>query len=367
LAESKRRLGLAQASIGDRRVKAKWNSPEQSLLEGVLSRGDRRLSRALELAMAKGCRFDGWSEELNLEAWLAALAEAGLSPEEYLRPRELDEALPWDHIDVGVTKAFLLTERERARAGEASGDCRSGRCLNCGVCDHKLVKPRLAAGWVTSPPRPAPPADGERPAYRFRLEKTGSARFLGHLEMMGQLQRAFRRAGVELAHSQGFHPHPLLKSASALPLGVESLVEVLEATLVGHWPSDRLCERLNATLPQGLRVHNARPARPGESLAEPEEVTYLVRSGELLDPAALARFQAADSLTLVRETPKGRREMDLKAAIRAMELMDDDSLTVVVGQAGGRPKPAEVLQAVFGLSPEAAQSARAVKIAAGRS
>jgi radical SAM-linked protein len=183
--------------------------------------------------------------------------------------------------------------------------------------------------------------------------------------MMGQLQRAFRRAGVELAHSQGFHPHPLLKSDSALPLGVESLVEVLEATLTNHWPSGQLCERLNQSLPQGLKVHDARPARPGEGLAEPEEVTYLVRTGGPLDPEDLARFNAAEALTLVRETPKGRREMDLKAAIKAMELMDD-GLTLVVGRAGGRPKPAEVLQAVFGFSLEAAQAARAIKIAAGR-
>jgi hypothetical protein len=146
---------------------------------------------------------------------------------------------------------------------------------------------------------------------------------------------------------------------------VESLVEVLEATLTSHWPSAQLCERLNAALPQGLRLHDARPGRPGEGLAEPEEVTYLVRIGGPLDPAALARFKAAEALTLVRETPKGRKEMDLKAAIKAMELMDD-GLTLVVGRAGGRPKPAEVLQAVFGLSPEAAQAARAIKIAAGR-
>ena len=87
LEEAGRRLGRVKAGLGDRRVKAKWNSPRQSLLEGVLSRGDRRLARALELAVEAGCCFDGWSEELDLEAWLGALEGAGLRAEDYLRAR----------------------------------------------------------------------------------------------------------------------------------------------------------------------------------------------------------------------------------------------------------------------------------------
>ncbi|CAO0822388.1 hypothetical protein DFAR_20001 [Desulfarculales bacterium] len=151
---------------------------------------------------------------------MQALGQAGLSVEEYLRARDPGEVLPWEHIDVGLSKDFLLAERDRAYGQKPTNDCRAGRCHDCGVCDHQAIKPRLAQGDLT-PPAPPPPLPPDRMAYRFRLEKTGPARFLGHLETMHHLGRAFRRAGVEMAHSQGFHPHALIKSDSALPLGVE--------------------------------------------------------------------------------------------------------------------------------------------------
>ncbi|MBI5522834.1 MAG: TIGR03960 family B12-binding radical SAM protein [Desulfarculus sp.] len=364
LAEARRRLSLAKAGLGDRRVKAKWNTPEQSILEGVLSRGDRRLSQVLELAMAAGCRFDGWSDQFNYQAWMQALQGAGLCVEDYLRARDPGEALPWDHIDVGLSKDFLLAERARAQAQEPTKDCRAGRCHDCGVCDHKQIKPRLAPAGIT-PPAPPPPPPPDRMAYRFRLEKTGPARFLGHLETMHHLGRAFRRAGVELAHSQGFHPHAQIKSDSALPLGVESLVEVLEITTLGAQRPERLAERVNPVLPAGLKLADGRLAAPGEDLREPDEVTYHLLSPAPLEPGRLEAFRQAPQVLVTRDTPKGRKVLDLKATLKHVELVEG-GLKVVVGRDGGRPKPAEILRAVFGLSQEEAQAARAIKIGARR-
>ncbi|KMY66459.1 hypothetical protein AAU61_14880 [Desulfocarbo indianensis] len=371
LEEARRRLGLAKAGLKDSKVRAKWNSPEQSVLEGILSRGDRRLSRVLELAVAAGCRFDGWSEELNLEAWLEAMRGAGLDLADYLGPRSLEGPLPWDHIDVGATREFLLAERRRAADGVNTPDCRHGRCGDCGVCDHKLIKPRLTpslpdlAGALPAPP-PQDAAEGERITYRFRLEKTGPARFLGHLEMISQIVRALQRAGVRVAFSLGFHPHPLVKTASALPLGVESLVETLSVTVQGDpiAPRSQAIERaVNPALPAGLKIADGRLEIPGEGLAEPDEVTYLVRSRASLDPRRLRAFQEASESSLVRVTPKGERAIDLKAALKDLA-MEEQVLRVTVGRAGGRPKPAEILTQVFGLSQEDALAARALKIKA---
>lgn len=361
LDEARRRLQAARRALDLPRVRAKWNDPAQSLIEGVLSRGDRRLARALELAVAAGCRFDGWSEHLRLDTWLEALARAGLSPEEYLRARDPDEVLPWDHIDLGVSKEFLLRERQRARAEQHTPDCRLGPCQDCGVCDHRRLKPRPAQPEDLTPPPPPPPA--EPTTYRFRLEKTGPARFLGHLEMISQIVRAFQRAGVRLAFSQGFHPHPLVKTASALPVGVESLVETLSVTVLGSPPPQELEQAVNARLPEGLRLADGRRQLPGEGLAEPEEVTYLVQAPRELDPARLEQFQRQEALLYRRTTPKGTRTIDLKGALKRMRLREE-GLEVVVGRAGGRPKPAEILEGVFGLSPEEAAHARALKIAA---
>jgi radical SAM-linked protein len=365
LEAAKARLDQAKRGITDPKVKSKWNSPQQSVLEGVLSRGDRRVGRALELAVAKGCRFDGWSDQLRYDLWLEALAEAGLDPADYLRARDPGEVLPWDHIDAGVDKRFLLAERDKARQGISSGDCRTGRCLDCGACDHKVIKPRLAQGepLVTPPPPPSPTED--RRVWRFMLHKTGPARFLGHLEMISHLVRGFRRAGLELAHSLGFHPHPLLKSDSALPLGVESLAEVLEVTLLGGPGAEEIARRVNPVLPEGLSLHQGRAGLPGEDLREPDLVTYFVRCDTRLEPRALEEFASSSEAVFERDTPKGRRVIDLKAAIREIRL-EDGGLMLTVGKAGGRPKPSEVLMAVFGLERDAAQAARALKMAARR-
>jgi radical SAM family uncharacterized protein/radical SAM-linked protein len=368
LAEAERALSLAKTGLKDSKVKAKWNSPQQSILEGVLSRGDRRLGRALELAMQAGCRFDGWSEELNLEAWLKALHEAGLDEAQYLGPRDVNGPLAWDHIDIGVSKEFLLAERGRALSREHTPDCRKGKCSDCGVCDHKTVKPRLAPIDAELAASPAPAqddhAEAERVIYRFRLEKTGPARFLGHLEMISQIMRALQRAGVRVAFSQGFHPHALVKTASALPLGVESLVETLAVTVAGdpEVPTPAEIERaVNPALPQGLKIADGRPQLPGEGLAEPDEVTYLVSSKTALDPERLRAFNLAGEAHLVRVTPKGSRSIDLKSAVKELD-MAERGIKVTVGRAGGRPKPAEILTGVFGLSQEEALAARALKI-----
>ena len=111
-----------------------WNDPKLSLLEAALSRGDRRLGRVIHGAWKLGATFDAWTERFNYENWRRAFAEAGLDPGFYARrQRSLDEALPWSHIDVGVTPAFLKGEYQRALNGTETPDCRYDTCSTCGL------------------------------------------------------------------------------------------------------------------------------------------------------------------------------------------------------------------------------------------
>jgi radical SAM family uncharacterized protein len=121
---------------GLRRVGAalSWQDPKTSLLEGVLSRGDRRLGQAIYRAWKSGSRFDAWSEHFQFERWRTALEESGLAPAFYAhRERPLDEVLPWDHIDPGVSRAFLVRECRRLASGEETPDCRNQACSACGL------------------------------------------------------------------------------------------------------------------------------------------------------------------------------------------------------------------------------------------
>jgi len=122
-----------------------WADPRISLLEAALSRGDRRIGRVIYQAWKSGSAFDAWDERFNYQNWLDAFAKSGLEPGFYAhRERSLDEFLPWSHIDVGVTPAFLKREYQRSIKGEETPDCRLKSCNACGLerwqkdCRQKL-------------------------------------------------------------------------------------------------------------------------------------------------------------------------------------------------------------------------------------
>ena len=109
-----------------------WHEADVSMLEGVLARGDRRLSKVILSAYKKGCIYDAWSEFYKHDAWLESFKECDVDPDFYMyRERKDDELFPWDFIDCGVSKAHLLREWKRAREGIVTDNCRT-RCSGCG-------------------------------------------------------------------------------------------------------------------------------------------------------------------------------------------------------------------------------------------
>lgn len=109
-----------------------WHEPKVSFLEAVLARGDRRLGKVLLKAWQKGCRFDGWDEFFRYDAWMKAFQDVNVDPAFYAnRKREFDEVLPWDHLDMGVSKKYLERECQRAYEGTVTPNCRV-KCSGCG-------------------------------------------------------------------------------------------------------------------------------------------------------------------------------------------------------------------------------------------
>jgi radical SAM family uncharacterized protein len=118
-----------------KRIVLKFHDSRTSYLEGVLARGDRRLSPAIYLAWQKGCKFDGWSEYFCFERWMEALEQCNINPDFYTRRlRAYNERFPWDFINTGVTKEYLQRENERAVKEIITPDCRQNGCTGCGVC-----------------------------------------------------------------------------------------------------------------------------------------------------------------------------------------------------------------------------------------
>ena len=120
-------------SITSKKIKASWHDPSTSILEAVLARGDRRLSRVIYKAWQNGCKFDSWGEHFSFEKWQAAFDDCGLDTAFYAsRRRSYDEVLPWDHLDYYVSKDFLISENKKAQQAVTTPHCRE-KCSACGV------------------------------------------------------------------------------------------------------------------------------------------------------------------------------------------------------------------------------------------
>lgn len=128
-----RRAKLLKSRLYSKSVEYNYHEPDLSRLEAVFARGDRRLAPVIEKAVELGARLDGWDEYFRYDLWLDAFAACGVDPDWYtVRGFSEDEILPWDHIDVGVTKKFLISERVRAYAETVTPDCRQ-KCAGCGA------------------------------------------------------------------------------------------------------------------------------------------------------------------------------------------------------------------------------------------
>lgn len=123
--------------VRSKRVSVNYHGAKTSFLEAVFARGDRKLCAVLEKAIALGLHFDGWDDCFNFDKWMEAFSACGVDPDFYAtRTRGLDEVFPWDHLDYGVTKAFLQAEYERAYQGITTPNCWE-KCANCGALCYK--------------------------------------------------------------------------------------------------------------------------------------------------------------------------------------------------------------------------------------
>lgn len=133
--EALRRVGIIKHAIRSRAIQVSYHEPKTSLLEAVMSRGDRKTAQLIELAWKKGAKFDAWTEHFNEDAWIQAASELGIDMEDLAsKDFGLDEVLPWDHISSGVRKDYLVNECKLADLASTTKDCTFDACTKCGVC-----------------------------------------------------------------------------------------------------------------------------------------------------------------------------------------------------------------------------------------
>ncbi|HSN92472.1 MAG TPA: TIGR03960 family B12-binding radical SAM protein [Anaeromyxobacteraceae bacterium] len=388
--ETRRRQALVTAALGGRHgaIQFKPHDSRQAVIEAALALGDRRVGKAVLAAYRAGQRLDGWTEWFDERRWLEAFAalerEEGVGLSWFAhRRRRLDEVLPWDRIDCGVTKVYLQKQLAAARNLAEVEDCVLAPCSVCGACDYEVVKNRTyqAKDYVPEPPpreggpaaafdraaRPAVP--GVRTRVRIRWAKTGRLVALSHLETMHAFLRAIRRAGLPTAFSQGYHPKPRVSFGPALPVGVESRCEHADLDLVGLHDAGEVASRLARELPEGLSVLGAETLDPrapsiGESLRAAHYRAEF--PADSWPEAALSEkvgaFLAAGEATVTRNAPPKnrqkrqqkiaagkRREINLKEIVTHLAVEGPGQVAFSLrADPSGSARPAEVLAAIFG-------------------
>jgi radical SAM family uncharacterized protein len=150
--ELHRKVGLLRGAVRKAGVQLRWHDPEATFVEGIASRGDRRIGRVIERVWREGGTFQEWSERFDLGRWLDAMAAEGLDADWYVtRHRTEDEVLPWDHISAGLHRDFLWQDWQAALHEHGLPDCRWTPCYDCGVCtdyalEHVVASPVAPAG-----------------------------------------------------------------------------------------------------------------------------------------------------------------------------------------------------------------------------
>ncbi|WP_300672055.1 TIGR03960 family B12-binding radical SAM protein [Desulfoluna sp.] len=339
-------------------VNLKWGSTEISWLEGIWSRGDRRLGTLLVRAWEKGCRLDGWSEYMNLGLWKEAVDEEGLDWGGLCqRERGLDEPLAWDHIDSGISKAYLKKERARALTAVLTPDCRYGDCSGCGICDFETIRPviRLSRSEDEGPVAALPQSEASFVKYSISFSKTDNARFFGHLELVNIVTKAFRRAGLTIEKSHGFNPRPKITFSDPMPLGMESLDEQFVVSVPSNASPDEIKDKLNRHLVEGINICDVKPYFKCKDLKDNAFRYKVSGSSDLFDADRLSKFMELNNFIIEKKGKKGNiKEYDLKLFVRGVELHSPSQLTIdLKGIDGVVIRPDLAVKHIFSLTEDA--------------
>lgn len=257
---------LRQEFRGLRGVKVNYTDVRISAMEDFVGRGDRRLSAVVKRAWELGAGMDAWWDNLDRAygAWTTAIAEAGLEGQYrqleqgdlWAREELYTGPLPWDHLDTGISKEWLLEDLQKALVASTVPDCSFAGCSHCGVCGPDF------GHNVIVPPLPIPQFQGEFQPPLNRVQrlrvwfgKEKSLALVSHLDLVRLFDRLVRRVNLPLAFTGGFHPGPRIAIANALPLGATSSGEIVDFELSEYMDVREFQQRLESVMPPELPLY----------------------------------------------------------------------------------------------------------------
>jgi len=339
-------------------MKLGYQAPFQSRLEGIISRGDERVGELVADAWGRGCRLDAWEDHLDREAWRGAIGDASWPvDEELFRERETHEPLPWQVVTTGVGTAALRREFERSREGELTEQCGDDCDHPCGVCNSTLrvreAEPAPPVADVSIPDQPVAAAQPQNPhttlrqqttlrhRMLFRFTKTGPTVYIPHLGLMGVFERAYRRAGIPVAYTQGFNPKPRQEFAQPLSLGLASRCEYALVSVSEFVQPDTFSEAVSQAMPEGIEVTAA----------------MLLEEGNKKVRSLMASYWGSEFLIDLRDgdidTDELHELLEGAAGVRLV-VESDMGLEVTIAHEGGRARGlGKLLKTSYGTDPAA--------------
>ncbi len=254
--ELERRMYMLKDELRRRKFKFKFHDTRMSLLEAFLSRGDEQVADALEHVVNNGFYLDSWDDFFDFNSWVIHCENIGINiSSKAEKGYSDDELLPWSNISTGVSDKFYQRELVKASKGEATVDCRDGKCAACGVCDFKTLEPQKSKILEQIINEIKQQKDFKQ--YEVVYEKTGTGAFFSALDLNRIFIHSLLVSGVKLGYSQGFNPHPKINTWIPLPVGMTGENEIMS------FESEELNIKdfinvFNKYLPKGLKAKSIR-------------------------------------------------------------------------------------------------------------
>lgn len=253
-------------------VKINYSDKYLSLLEAVLTRGDDSLCKYIETLYKKGSYLDSWGENFRWKFWNETAQELDIDLENLANTKyDLNIPLPWDFINVGLDKEWLINEYKTALGIDAGSPnivptCQTS-CVNCGVCKNLNTRKVMAKPFIASDEAQILAKQEKRKIedidqkdiketyrYRIKLTKTGILKYFSHLDWQNTFLKAIQRTDLKVAFSYGYNPTMKVSMGIALPLFCESLTELVDICLWEDTPSETVKKEIAKVLPQGSEI-----------------------------------------------------------------------------------------------------------------
>lgn len=319
---------LLEKIKSDRKVKYNYHDADVSRIEAIFARGDRRLGKALLTAHQRGIKFCAWDECFNYENWIKAIVDSGLSPSFYAnRTIPDDEVLPWDIIDCGVSKQFLLNERHKSKIAATTPSCKE-KCSGCGA--DKTVD-RKYCRWCPGGNETVSRNDGtvEMPSQkrdteaspvrtvRIRFSKNGPMTYLSHLDFARNMMRAIVKSHLPVWYTEGYNPIPKLAFASPLSVGCQGEREIADIKVTTSVTDNDIAHKLSEHLPCGIDIVEVYTAQTKFKLIKWALNEITVHSCNLPDDICEKAEELFRSpVVLTKRSKSGEKEVDITKYIK---------------------------------------------------